>query len=97
MTNSIGAKKTDILLVFIAEAAIIGALSGALGVALTYALAPALSAIVQNASSIAGLAVVDPLAAVGLFGLSIVLSIVAGFVPSMIASHKNVVDALRSD
>ncbi len=95
--RSIGAKKTDILLVFIAEAIIIGALGGALGIALTYALAPALSSIVASKSGIAGLAVVNPIAAVALFGLSIVLAVISGLIPSLIASHKNVVDALRSD
>ncbi len=95
--RSIGAKKTDILLVFIAEAIIIGALGGVLGIALTYALAPALSSIIASASSIGGLAVVSPFATLGLFGLSVILSVVAGFIPSMIASHKNVVDALRTD
>ena len=95
--RSIGAKKTDILQVFIAETVIIGALSGLLGIALTYALAPALSAIIQSVSSISGLAVVNPIATVALFGLSVVLAVVSGFIPSIVAAHKNVVDALRSD
>ena len=95
--RSIGAKKTDILSVFIAETVIIGALSGILGIVLTYALAPALSAIIQNVSSISGLAVVNPIATGSLFALSVVLSVIAGLIPSLVAAHKNVVDALRSD
>ncbi|MBO4539178.1 MAG: ATP-binding cassette domain-containing protein, partial [Clostridia bacterium] len=95
--RSIGAKKTDILQVFIAETVIIGALSGVLGIALTYALAPALSAIIQSMSSIAGLAVVNPIATAALFGLSVVLAVISGLIPSLVAAHKNVVDALRSN
>ncbi len=95
--RSIGAKKTDILQVFIAETVIIGALSGLLGIGLTYALAPALSAIIQDVSSIAGLAVVNPIATVALFGLSVVLAVFSGLIPSLVAAHKNVVDALRSN
>ena len=95
--RSIGAKKSDILLVFIAETVIIGALSGLLGIGLTYALAPALSAIISSVSSISGLAVVNPIATASLFALSVVLAVFSGLIPSLIASHKNVVDALRSD
>ena len=95
--RSIGAKKTDILQVFIAETVIIGGLSGVLGIGLTYALAPALSAIIETMSSIAGLAVVNPIATVSLFALSVVLAVVSGLIPSLVAAHKNVVDALRSN
>ena len=95
--RSIGAKKTDILLVFIAETVIIGGLSGLLGIGLTYGFAPALSAIIKNISGIAGLAVVNPIATASLFALSVVLAVFSGLVPSLIAAHKNVVDALRSD
>ena len=95
--RSIGAKKTDILMVFIAETVIIGGLSGLLGIGLTYGLAPALSAAIKGASGIAGLAIVNPIATASLFALSVVLAVVSGLIPSLIASHKNVVDALRSD
>ncbi len=95
--RSIGAKKTDILLVFIAETVIIGGLSGLLGIGVTYGLAPALSAIINNVSGIAGLAVVNPIATASLFALSVVLAVFSGLIPSLIAAHKNVVDALRSD
>ena len=95
--RSIGAKKTDILQVFIAETVIIGGLSGVLGIGLTYALAPALSAIIETMSSIAGLAVVNPIATVSLFALSVVLAVVSGLIPSLVAAPKNVVDALRSN
>ncbi|MBQ7652771.1 MAG: ATP-binding cassette domain-containing protein [Clostridia bacterium] len=95
--RSIGARATDILNVFIAETVIIGALSGLLGIALTYALAPALSAIVKAFSSIGGLAVVSPVATGSLLGLSIVLAVISGFIPSLLAAKKNVVDALKAD
>jgi len=95
--RSIGAKKTDILNVFIAETVIIGVLSGVLGIAMTYALAPALSAIIKSFSSIGGLAVVSPVATGSLLALSIVLAVISGFIPSLLAAKKNVVDALRSD
>ena len=95
--RSIGAKKTDILHVFIAETVLIGALSGLLGIASTYALAPALSAIIKSFSSIGGLAVVSPIATGSLLALSVVLAVISGFIPSLLAAQKNVVDALRSD
>ncbi len=95
--RSIGAKKQDVLSVFLAETSLIGALSGIIGVVFTYAFAPVLSSIIENVSGFKGLAVVSPYASVGLFCLSIVLACIAGFIPSMVAAHKNVVDALRSD
>ncbi len=95
--RSIGAKKIDILSVFIAETFIIGLLSGLIGIGLTYALAPALAGIIANITGFSGLVVVSPWATVGLLALSAALAVISGFIPSMIAAQKNVVDALRSD
>lgn len=95
--RSMGARKRDILTVFLTETVLIGILSGIIGVALTYALAPLFSLLAKAFCGISNLAVVNPLYSLGLFALSIFLAAVSGLIPSVSASKKEVVETLRLD
>ena len=72
-------------------------MSGIIGVALTYALAPLFSLLAKAFCGISNLAVVNPLYSLGLFALSIFLAAVSGLIPSVSASKKEVVETLRLD
>lgn len=95
--RSMGARKRDILSVFLSETLLIGVFSGIIGIALTFAFAPLLSLAAEAFCGIPNLAAVNPFYSLGLFGLSIFLAVISGLIPSVRASKKNVVDALRME
>jgi len=95
--RSIGARKKDVSRVFIAESGILGAYSGAIGVLVSYILSFLVSFILKLYFEIDGLMTVTWWHALMMFGISVVLSIIAGFVPSRIASKKDPAIALRSE
>ena len=92
--RSLGARKRDISRVFDAETAIIGFFSGALGIAIAYALIPLINLLLVNSVGMTLLAL-NPLHALLLVVLSLGLTVLSGLVPSQMAARKNVVDALR--
>lgn len=93
--RSLGARRRDISRVFNAETSILGIFSGALGIAITYALIPLVNLLIGNASGIPGLLNFNPLHAGLLVVLSFLLTFISGLIPSAMAANKNVVDALR--
>ena len=95
--RSLGARKKDISRVFIAESAILGAYSGAIGVLVAVAFSFAGSAILAAVLGISGLMAVSWWQCLVMFGISIVLSVLAGFIPSRVASKKDPTVALRSE
>ena len=95
--RSIGARKKDISRVFNAEAILIGGLSGLLGVLIAYILVPILNRILFKYIGINNLAQLFVLHALGLILLSILLTFIAGLIPSKIASNKDPVVALRTE
>ena len=95
--RAIGARKKDIRNVFIAETSIIGLCSGLIGILVTYILCPVLSAIIKAVSGIGSLLHFHPLHAFILVCLSLALTVISGIIPAIMASRKNVVDALRVD
>lgn len=95
--RSIGARKRDISHVFSAETIIIGALSGAIGVLVTYLLCPIINAIVFKLGSISNIAMLSPIHAILLVAISMFLTFVAGRIPSRIASKKDPVECLRTE
>lgn len=95
--RSIGARKKDISRVFNAEAILIGGLSGLLGVLIAYILVPILNRILFKYIGINNLAQLFILHALGLILLSILLTFIAGLIPSKIASNKDPVVALRTE
>lgn len=95
--RAIGARKIDVTLVFNAETVIIGLASGVLGVLLALLLQIPLNALLFEFSGIASLAVLSPVHALILVGVSILVTLVAGMVPSVMAAHRDPVRALRSE
>jgi len=95
--RAIGARKKDIRNVFIAETSIIGLCSGLIGIAVTYILCPILSLIIKAVTGIGSLLHFHPLHAFILVCLSLALTVISGIIPAIMASRKNVVDALRVD
>jgi len=96
--RAIGASKRDISRVFNAETLIIGFVSGAIGIGLTLLLIIPINAIVQHLTGIASLrAILPPVAGVILVCISMILTFIAGLVPSGIAARKDPVEALRTE
>ena len=99
--RSLGARKTDVARVFIAESLMIGLASGILGALLAYLLSVPINAIVGAVlgDMIAGasLCILQPYQALLMVGVSAVLTVIAGSIPSYIASKRDPVIALRSE
>jgi len=96
--RAIGARKKDITRIFIAEAGLIGFVSGAVGVIVSSGLALPISKTIAKALKIdnfsAGL---DIKSAVGLILLSVILTLIASVIPSRMAAKKDPVEALRTE
>ena len=96
--RAIGASKKDVSGMFNAETVIVGFTAGLLGVVVTYLLTIPINAILLHFTGLAGLRAVLPVgAAVILVGISVVLTLVAGIIPSRSAAKKDPVVALRTE
>ena len=99
--RSLGARKTDVARVFIAESLMIGLASGILGALLAYLIAVPINAIVGAVlgDMLAGatLCILQPQHALLMVGVSALLTVIAGSIPSYIASKRDPVIALRSE
>ncbi len=95
--RSIGASKKDISRVFNAETVIIGLISGAIGIGVTLLLLIPINIIIEAVTEISGLAVMPPLAGVILVAISVLLTLIAGLLPSRVAAKKDPVVALRTE
>lgn len=95
--RSIGARKLDVSSVFIAESGIIGCLSGVLGIAISYILILPINAVIAKLFSVQHLATLSWWQPLMMFGISVVLAVLAGFVPAHMAANKDPVECLRSE
>lgn len=95
--RAIGASKGNISTVFNAETIIIGLFSGLLGVGLTYLSHIPVNMILENLLGEGVRASLSMNSSIVLVLLSVVLSFIAGLIPSRQASQKNPVDALRTE
>ena len=95
--RSIGASKKDITRVFNAETIIEGFFAGGIGIVVTLLLLIPINAVIQHFTEIVGLSVLPLFGAVGLIAISVVLALVAGFIPSKMAAKKDPVEALRTE
>jgi len=96
--RSIGASKSDIRKVFMSETFIIGLLSGLLGIGITMLLNIPITNIIRNLTGVDYIASTLPVEAAGILVLiSIILTLIAGIIPSSMAAKKNPVEALREE
>ena len=96
--RAIGASKWDVGSVFNAETVIVGLFAGLIGIALTLLLCIPMNIIIRHLSGIPTLGAQLPFAgAVILIGISILLTLIAGLIPSRLASKKDPVIALRTE
>lgn len=96
--RSIGASKKDISRVFKAETFIVGIISGLIGIGITVILTIPINSIIRNLSGISGVSVSLPvMAGIILVIISMCLTMIAGLIPSKMASKKDPVEALRVD
>lgn len=95
--RALGARKKDITRVFNAETLIIGACSGLLGIAIAYALTFPVNQIIENMTGLTNVSQLNPIHALLLVAISIILTLIGGSIPAKMAAKKDPVEALRSE
>jgi putative ABC transport system permease protein len=96
--RAVGASRKDVARVFTAEAFIIGLTAGVLGIAISALLIIPINQIIFMLSNDASVkAILPPVGAVILIGISALLSLLAGWLPSRIAAKKDPVECLRAE
>ncbi len=95
--RAMGASKSDVSRVFNAETLIVGFTAGAIGIGVTLLLLIPINAIIKAITNIAGLAVLPTGGAIILVVISMLLTFIAGLIPSRIAARRDPVTSLRSE
>lgn len=95
--RAIGASKKDISRVFNAETIIEGTISGILGILVTLILNIPINMIIKHMVGISNIAKLPIAGALILIAISIILTFIAGLIPSSFASKKDPVEALRTE
>ena len=95
--RSIGASKKDVSRVFNAETLIVGFVAGMLGILVTVLLCIPINLIIGAIADIYGIAALPFIGAVVLILISMLLTSIAGLIPSRVAAKKDPVVALRTE
>lgn len=95
--RAIGARKKDITRVFNAETFIIGLFSGALGIAIALLLTIPINNVLKNLTELENIAALNPIHALALVIISIILTLIGGWIPAKMAAKKDPVNALRTE
>lgn len=95
--RSIGASKKDISRVFNAETLIVGFAAGAMGILVTVILNIPINMIIKSVANISDVSKLPVEGGVILVVISMVLTVIAGLIPSKIAAKKDPVEALRTE
>ena len=95
--RAVGASKKDISRVFNAETFIEGTIAGIMGILVTLLLNIPINIIIKNKLNISNISILPIKGAIILIIISMILTLVAGFIPAKIASKKDPVEALRTE
>ena len=95
--RAVGASKRDISRVFNAETFIVGLCAGLVGIGVTQLLLIPTNFLIQSLADLDAKAVLHPNAALILVAISVVLTLIAGLIPSRNAANKDPVVALRTE
>lgn len=95
--RAIGASKKDISRVFNAETLIVGLISGLIGIGITILLTIPINQVIYALTNVKVVTAVPLGAGITLVVISVVLTIIAGLIPSKMASKKDPVIALRTE
>lgn len=95
--RALGASKGDVSKIFNAETFIEGLISGLLGIGVTLALSIPINSVVSSSLNVDNISQLSPQNAIVLIALSVVLTLIAGLIPSRLAAKKDPAVALRSE
>ena len=95
--RAVGASKSDVSRVFNAETIIEGLAAGLVGIGLTELLIIPINLLINNVFELNAKAYLHPTAAIILVCISVLLTFIAGLIPSRSAANKDPVVALRSE
>ena len=95
--RALGARKTDISRVFNAETFIIGIASGLFGILIASLLLIPVNIILESLTDLQNVARLNPIHAIILIIISLILTLIGGFIPAKMASKKDPVIALRTE
>ncbi|MDE7289249.1 MAG: ATP-binding cassette domain-containing protein, partial [Oscillospiraceae bacterium] len=95
--RSIGASKRDISRVFNAETLIVGFTAGAIGIITTLLLNIPINMIITHLTDVHNLCHLPPVGGAILVVISMILTLIAGLIPSRVAAKKDPVTALRTE
>ncbi len=95
--RSLGGRKRDVSRLFNVETFIIGGISGAFGILITYLISAIINLIVGNLSGVYTIATLTIPSALIMILISILLTSISGLIPASLAAKKDPVDALRTE
>ena len=95
--RALGARKKDITRVFNAETFIIGFCSGILAITISYLLTIPINQTIESMTDLANVAILSPLHATLLVIISLILTLLGGMIPALMAAGKDPVEALRTE
>lgn len=94
--RALGARKKDITRVFNAETFIIGTCSGLLGILIAWGLTFPINDILYKMTDLENVSYLNPVHAITLVIISVLLTMLGGWIPSKMAAKKDAVESLRS-
>jgi len=95
--RAIGARNKDVTRVFNAETFIIGMCSGLIGILIARALIIPINNLLKNLTDLENVAQMNPIHAIALLIISVILTLLGGWIPAKIAAKKDPVNALRTE
>ena len=94
--RALGARKKDITRVFNAETFITGTCSGLLGIFIAWGLTFPINNIIYSMTDLKNVAHLNPLHALSLLIISVLLTMLGGWIPAKLAAKKDPVESLRN-